>query len=193
MCTISDHSVWKLYLLLTDGKTLPTIRQHMAKIFPFLESKADIFSSYLPVSDINLAKEKSIWHNPLVPIVVCASCLHLWMILCLRPSYLFAYVGFRMTFKADFDENVKTTCCHNNFQTIWRTAVHWQKKKTKLTGWGVLCFFCLRIHMPHIGIVNYLHKEWYENYLSIYQHYNFWHAKCAMLLTVTVHNMGDGW
>lgn len=67
MCTISDQSVWKLYLVLTDGKTLPTIKQHMAKIFPFLESKADIFSSYLPISDINLAKEKSIWHGLLCP------------------------------------------------------------------------------------------------------------------------------
>ena len=45
----------------------------------------------------------------------------------------------------------------------------------------------------HIGIVNYLHREWYENYLSIYQHYNSWHAKCAMLLTVTVQNVGDRW
>lgn len=45
----------------------------------------------------------------------------------------------------------------------------------------------------HIGIVNYLHREWYENYLSIYQHYNSWHAKCVMLLTVTVQNVGDRW
>lgn len=75
MCTISDHSVWKLYLLLTDGKTMPTIRQHMAKICLFLENKADIFSSYLPVSDINLATEKSIWAQPPLLVVVCASCL----------------------------------------------------------------------------------------------------------------------
>lgn len=70
MCSISDWAHWKFYLLLTDGRTLPTITQHMAKICPFLESKAGIFSSYLPVSDINLAmgeqkrkktKKTSIW------------------------------------------------------------------------------------------------------------------------------------
>lgn len=43
---------------------------------------------------------------------------------------------------------------------------------------------------PHNQTVNYLHKERYENYLSIYQHYNAWHAKCGTLLTVTVQNVG---
>lgn len=55
MCSISDRAHWKFYLLLTDGRMLPTITQHMAKICSFLESKAGIFSSYLPASDINLA------------------------------------------------------------------------------------------------------------------------------------------
>lgn len=36
----------------------------MAKICPSLESKADIFFSYLPKSDINLAAEESVWHRP---------------------------------------------------------------------------------------------------------------------------------
>lgn len=54
MC-ISDWAHRKFYLLMTDGRTLPTITQHMAKICSFLESKSGIFSSYLPASDINLA------------------------------------------------------------------------------------------------------------------------------------------
>lgn len=59
----------KLYLLLTDGKTLPTIRQHMAKIYPFLESKTDIFSCYLPVSDINLAEKKHLAQRQVATVV----------------------------------------------------------------------------------------------------------------------------
>lgn len=70
----SDNSL-KLYPVLTDGKTLPTIRQHMAKICPFLESKADIFSCYLPVSDMNLAIEKKHLAQPLVSVALYASCL----------------------------------------------------------------------------------------------------------------------
>lgn len=43
MCSISDRAHWKFYLFLTDGRTLPTITQHMAKICPFLESKDGTF------------------------------------------------------------------------------------------------------------------------------------------------------
>lgn len=42
--------------------------------------------------------------------------------------------------------------------------------------------------LEHIGIVNYAHKDWYENHLSIYQHYRVWHVKCDALLAATDQN-----
>lgn len=66
----------------------------MAKICPFLESKADIFSRYLPVSDINLAIEKNAFGTASpVPVVVCASCLHLRMILFRTISFFVVVVA----------------------------------------------------------------------------------------------------
>lgn len=41
------------------GKRWPQLDEHMAKICPFLESEADVFPSYLPVSDIHLATEQT--------------------------------------------------------------------------------------------------------------------------------------
>lgn len=193
MCTISDHSVWKWYLLITDGTTLPTIRQHMAKICPFLESKADIFSSYLPVSDINLAIEIAFGTASSDRTGVC-------FLSASSDEGLFGTISFCFCcIQADiqnwFDVNAKTTCCHNNFQKHLKNSCWLTEEKCYMCTLGNSALFVCpeHIHKPHIGIVNYLQKEWYENYLSIYQHYNFWHSKCAMLLTVTVQNMEEGW
>lgn len=123
MRTISDRSDWKLYLLLTDGKTLPTIRQHMAKICPFLESKPDIFPSYLPVSDINLAIEESIWHSLHVPVVVrFLSASSTSAPFLGGDRIVFVQVGCGEKLVSDFDVDVKTTCCHNNFQKHLRSS-----------------------------------------------------------------------
>lgn len=92
----------------------------MAKICPFLESKADIFSCYLPVSDINLAIEKSIWHSLHCP-QWCALpvCIFGWNYIWDHISlFLFSFLltyGFRTTFRTDLGVNAKTICCHNNF------------------------------------------------------------------------------
>lgn len=41
------------------GKRWLQLDEHMAKICPFVESEADVFPSYLPVSDIHLATEQT--------------------------------------------------------------------------------------------------------------------------------------
>lgn len=135
MCTISDHSVWKLYLILTDGKALPTIRQHMAKICPFLESKADIFSSYLPVSDINLAIEKSIWHGLRCP---------LWCVfpVCIFGRYsiwdhiFLAYVGLKADFFFFLMRMWRQPVVIIFPILMRRAAADWQKRKCYTCGRG---------------------------------------------------------
>lgn len=101
----------------------------MAKICPFLESKTDIFSCYLPVSDINLATEKSIWLGPSVLIDVCASCLRLQMEHYQRPLSLCL-----QTDSGRLSELISAWIWTLSFVAvisvrIWGTAVQWQQEK----------------------------------------------------------------
>lgn len=50
------------------------------------------------------------------------------------------------------------------------------------------CLNFTRGSFVHIVAVNYRHKDWYENHLSIYQHYGVWHAKCATSSAATDQN-----
>lgn len=87
------------------------------------------------------------------------------------------------------DERLSSVLFKNSF--MWKCSA----VPVETLGLKVLqSFVCIEhIHETHIAIVNYLHKDWYENYTSIYQHYKFWHAKCATLLTVTVQNIQVCW
>lgn len=77
----------------------------MAKICPFLESKTDIFSCYLPVSDINLAEKKafgtvsSSHSSAYFPSVSLDGAL--------AETISFCLYGFRRTFRIDVDVNVR--------------------------------------------------------------------------------------
>lgn len=81
----------------------------MAKICPFLESKTDIFSCYLPVSDINLAGEKkalgtasSSHSSAYFPSVSLDGALSETI-----SFFFFCSYRFRTTFRTHFDVNAR--------------------------------------------------------------------------------------
>lgn len=67
------------------GKRWLQLDEHMAKIRPFLGSEADVFPSYLPVSDIRLATEQTFAAASRVPL---SPPLHHWMLFNLLRPYL---------------------------------------------------------------------------------------------------------
>lgn len=119
--------------------------------------------------------------------VCAASCLHFFGPSAISDNLIvFAYVRSRKAFRNG--RRVVTIICKQKRRNSSR------RNTSQPAGLRVALAVCTEhIHKPHIGIVNYLHKEWYKNYLSIYQHYDAPTCEMCNVVDSDSSEHGDGW